>query len=249
MEAAAGPVPALGASGRGDRARCPLSLLRRLPAVGVPRDRDRRRHARLHDDGARAQHRRRLRGPARPRLRRVLRRRRVRGGLARVAALRGHLLPLRVGGDRSRCAGNSHLGLARAPRRRALHDGRRHPHRAPDPAPPGRLPRHCHARVRRDHPAVRAQRRRARNRVRSDARDVRHHPDRLGRGSARPSPPSGSRRSTARRRTAPSCTTGPPSRCSSSPSSARFACATRGWAARGSRSGRTRRLRLPWASR
>ena len=44
--------------------------------------------ARLRDDGARPQHRGRLRGPARPRIRRVLRDRRVRVGLAHVGLLR-----------------------------------------------------------------------------------------------------------------------------------------------------------------
>ncbi len=42
----------------------------------------------LRDHGARAERRRRLRGPARPRLRRVLRRGRVRGRLVRLAAVR-----------------------------------------------------------------------------------------------------------------------------------------------------------------
>ena len=43
----------------------------------------------LRDDGDRAEHGRRLRRAARPRLRRVLRHRRLHGRLARVAALRG----------------------------------------------------------------------------------------------------------------------------------------------------------------
>ena len=45
-------------------------------------------HARLHDDGRRPEHRRRLRGPARPRLRRLLRDGRVHRGLVRVGAVR-----------------------------------------------------------------------------------------------------------------------------------------------------------------
>ena len=49
----------------------------------------------LHDDGARPELRRRLRGTARPRLRRVLRDGRVHGGLVRVVAVRDAQTPLR----------------------------------------------------------------------------------------------------------------------------------------------------------
>ena len=82
------------------------------------------RDARLHDDGARPQRRRRLCRPARPRLRRVLRGRGVRRRLARVAPVRGHHLPLRLGAV-GRPAGHPHLHVARSRRRRRLHDGRR----------------------------------------------------------------------------------------------------------------------------
>ena len=61
-----------------------------------------------------------------------------------------------------------------------LHGARRDPDRPADPAPARRLPRDRHARLRRDHPAVRPQRRQP-ARLRPHARHVRHHPDRLAR--------------------------------------------------------------------
>ena len=68
-----------------------LPLLRRAPAGAadlpvVPERRHGVRDGDLRDDGAGAEHRRRLRGAARPGLRRVLRHRRLHGGLARLAA-------------------------------------------------------------------------------------------------------------------------------------------------------------------
>ena len=68
--------------------------------------------ARLHDDGARPEHRRRLRGPPRPRLRRVLRDRRLHRRLARVAAS-SHAtgLPLRRVGRPARASAGIHISI------------------------------------------------------------------------------------------------------------------------------------------
>ncbi len=105
-----------------DRRRAGLPLGRRLAPRSPP---DRRLHpghgvdgrdARVHDDGGRPQHRRRLRRPARPRLRRVLRRRRLHGRLVRVAAVRPGDDPLRlVGLERLARASTSRCGSSSSP--------------------------------------------------------------------------------------------------------------------------------------
>ena len=89
-----GAPPRLGAADRARLRRDRLSVLRRaaLPDPGlrlVPGRPDGHLHDRLHDDGRRPEHRRRLRGPARPRLRRLLRDRRLHDGLVRLGAVRG----------------------------------------------------------------------------------------------------------------------------------------------------------------
>ena len=104
----------------------------------------------LRPGGARAEHRRRLRRPARPRLRRLLRHRRLHGR-----------------GPRRPQHGTWPFLLLR-PARGRRHDGLRRHARRPDPAGARRLPRHRDARVRRDHPADRGQHRLAR-------RGRRHH--------------------------------------------------------------------------
>ena len=112
------------------------------------RDRD------LRDDGDRAEHRRRLRGPARSRLRRLLRDRRLHRCLARLAALQLGRLDFEFGaiGVPAGRRRHPHLDLDR-PRRRGDHDGDRgRAHRPADAATAGRLPRDRHARLRRDHP-------------------------------------------------------------------------------------------------
>ena len=145
-----------------------------------PEDRLDGRDDRLHDDGDRAQHGRRLRRAARPRVRRVLRCRRLHGGLVRLAAVRpGFDQPWRSGSP-GRPAGNPHLDVARAACRRAADASRRHRDRSANPAAARRLPRDRDARLRRDHPAIRAQRRQ-RVRVRPHARHLRDQPDRLTR--------------------------------------------------------------------
>ena len=67
--------------------------------------------------------------------------------------------------------------------RRTLHDARRDPDRPADAAPARRLPRDRDARLRRDRPAGRAQRRQ-RLRLRPHPRHLRDQPDRLRRASA-----------------------------------------------------------------
>ena len=76
--------------------------------------------------------------------------------------------------------GHPRHDVGRADRRRAPDDARRHHHRPADAPPPRRLPRDRHARVRRDHPAGRPQRRQLR-RLQPHERDVRHRADRPGR--------------------------------------------------------------------
>ena len=85
--------------------------------------------------GARPQHRRRLRRPARPRLRRLLRRRRLHGGRPQLGA-RQAVPCLLVRADRD----GRGTDLGRPPRRA-------------DAAGARRLPRHRDARLRRDRPA------------------------------------------------------------------------------------------------
>ena len=125
--------------------------------------------ARLRRDGARPEHRRRLRRPARPRLRRVLRDRRLHDGLVRL----GLLL------DGQRREGHPHRRRAASPASLPgihlnflivlvvavdLRDDRGHDHRPADAAPARRLHRDRDARLRRDHRPHRGQRRRAEDR-------------------------------------------------------------------------------------
>ena len=133
--------------------------------------------ARLRGDGARAEHRRRLRRPARPRLRRVLRARRV---LAWAGSARGSSSrPTSTSAPRtsqSTLPGihlNFLLIVVCAVADRGA--GRDH-HRAADAAAAQRLHRDRDARVRRDHPRVRRQRPEHPPRRRSDAdrRQPRH---------------------------------------------------------------------------
>ena len=124
-------------------------------------DGDGRRDDRVHDDGRRPEHRRRLLRPARPRLRGLLRRRRVHGRLVRVPALRAGHVPLRLVGEQ-RPGGHPPDDVARADHRRPADDVRRHRDRAPDAPSPGRLPRDRHPRLRGDHPAGRPERRQLR---------------------------------------------------------------------------------------
>ena len=112
---------------RADPGRVPLSGVRREPRrpaaarglrPGARLDGD---HDGRDDDGDRPQHRRRLRGPARPRLRRLLRGRRLHGGLVGLAAVRPVDVPLRLRRDLEGGAGHPPLDLARPPDRRLLH--------------------------------------------------------------------------------------------------------------------------------
>ena len=165
-----------------------------LPLIGdfIPGDGLDGDHDRLHDDGRRAEHRRRLRRPARPRLRRLLRRRCVHLGLVRLAAVRPVDVPFRLGRDLEGGAGDSPLDLAGAPDCRSLHGARGHPDRPADAETAWRLPRDRDARLRRDHPAGRSQRGQ-RLRLRPHARHVRDQPDRLARASAASATPSACR--------------------------------------------------------
>ena len=231
-----------------------LSELRRVapgPAAdrGLrPRPQLGRDHDRLHDDGRRPEHRRRLRGPARPRLRRLLRCRRVHGRLVRLAAVRPVDVPLRLGRDQQGRARHPSLDLARPAAGGPLHDDRRHPDRPADPAAARRLPRDRDARLRRDRPAVRPQRRQ-RLRLRPHARHLRDQPDRLARLRQR--------RRVARPAAQLPAVVRPRAmvlldRARAAPDHRlllAFGCATPGSAAPGSRSARTRRRRPRWACR
>ena len=142
----------------------------------------------LRDDGRGPEHGRRLRGPPRPRLRGVLRARRVHGGLARLAA-RIAVHPRREADRRQyrrhRCDGGTrwdpHLDLGRSPRRCDRHGRGRNPHRPADAAAAWRLPRDRHTRVRGDHRRGRAQRRQRDARLQPHERTARHQPDRPSR--------------------------------------------------------------------
>ena len=149
--------------------------------------RDGRRDARLHHDGRRAEHRRRLRGAARPRLRRVLRDGRVHRRVVRRRSS-SREVPARLrtsapSGIDSRTAGGIHVSIwlllaARRRRHRALRDH----DRPADAAAARRLPRDRDARLRRDPAADRAQRRQPlRHRLQPDERPERDHAARRAR--------------------------------------------------------------------
>ncbi len=126
--------------------------------------------------------RRRLRRPARPRLRRLLRDRLVHGGLARVVAVRARQHPLRRHRRHSGADGDPHLDLARADR-------------SPESSQPlaGVLIGLPTLRLRGDYlaivtlgfgeimPQIVAERRQPVRRVQPDERHRRHHPDRPAR--------------------------------------------------------------------
>ena len=149
----------------GDRARVSLPVLPRLaaqhPAVrGVSERRHRGDDDDLHHDGDRAEHRRRVRGPPRPRLRRLLRGGRLYRCLVRLAAFR------RVGDVARRRSRREPergrlpcLDLDRRFRCRDSYRLYRCAHRPADVASPRRLPCDRHARVRRDHAPDRPERR------------------------------------------------------------------------------------------
>ena len=160
-----------------------------------------RHRAALRAARARPQHRRRLRRPARPRLRRLLCGRRLHAGPARLAAADRHLpgdrrrLPERaaralVGGDPARRGGGRH-------RRRAA--------RGTDAEAARRLPGDRHPRLRRDRARVPQQPRRA---GQHHQRPERHHRDRRDhdlRASASARPGTGSASSGRRSPTTTSC--------------------------------------------
>ena len=123
-----------------------------------------------------------------------------------------------------------------------------HPDRPADAAPARRLPRDRDARLRRDHPAVRPQRRQ-RLRLRPHARHVRDQPDRLARlrRDRRVARPAAQLPAVVRARAVVLLDR------ARAPALHRLllasGCATRGSAAPGSRSARTRRPRPRWACR
>ncbi len=171
----------------GERAERNQRVVRDPRLQGLPEHGHDGRDRHLRDDGDRAEHGRRLRGPARSRLRRLLRDRRLHGGLVRLSALQ---LEGRLRVRRDRRAGRDrrdpHLDLARPPHRRGHHSRRRRSHRLANAPAEGRLSRHRHARLRRDHPPGRAERRRRRDQRASRYRDglqpherrLRHQPGR-----------------------------------------------------------------------
>ena len=163
-------------------------VARRRPRGFLPEPQLRRLHHHLHDDGRRPERGRRLRRPARSRLRRVLRGRRLRGGLAGLPPVQPDHVSPRLGRSLRRAAGYPPLDLADPDPCRYLHRRRRHRDRPSDPPLARGLPRDRHARLRRDRAAVRAQRRQSRAASTS----------RTGRSASRPS----TRRASARR-----CTT------------------------------------------
>ena len=121
-----------------------------------------------------------------------------------------HEGPLPVGRRAAGAAGPALQRLAAPDRRRGLRDDARHHHRPADPAAAGRLPGDRDARVRRDHPAGREQRRRL-VRPQRHERAERTDADRLARlRRARSTTRRRScRRATGSRSTRPTTTTGP----------------------------------------
>ena len=136
----------------------------------------------LRDDGHRPEHGRRLRGTARPRLRRLLRARRVHGGVARVAALRRQITARLLARRRSACRPGSAGSTSRSGSSlliaAALTAVGGHPHRPADAAAARRLPRDRHARLRRDPPAGRANGDKDGLRLQPHERPARDQPDR-----------------------------------------------------------------------
>ena len=186
-------------------------------------------------------------GPARPRLRRLLRDRGIHRRLVRLAALRPGEPPLRRRRHQPRAAGHPHLDLARARDRRGDHGDGRRADRPADAAASWRLPRDRHARLRGD-PAAGGPERRRPVRLQPHERRPGHQPDRPARlrhpERCRPARglPDG-------RQPGAALLLGPRSRSSSSRSSAACACAIRVWEGHGSRSARTRPRPPQWACR
>ena len=176
--ALARPIPAIAS----DHARGPLSRLRRQPADGHPDHpqlpglrRHRRLHHHLRDHGRRPERRRRLRGPPRPRLRRVLRHRGVHGGWlasGHFQQVTFHFGAVGITQDLR----DPHLDLARADLRGHRHGRRRHPHRlcrrCGCAATIWRSSRSASARSSRSSSATPTRRR-----LQPHQRDVRHQPD------------------------------------------------------------------------
>ena len=224
----------------------------------LPERPHRGRDADLRDDGRRPEHGRRLRGPARPGLRRVLRHRRVHGGDARVDPVRrlrrarqfhAFLQPRRRR-DRQDARRHPHLDLAAPDPRRGGHIAARHADRVADAAAARRLSRDRDARFRGDPPADRAQREQH-LRDQPHERPAGHHVD--GRDGIRQHDPPRVGFLPANYLDNPNDPTtsssGPRSAWSCSRSSSLCASATRSSAGPGSRSGRTRRPRRQWAFR
>ena len=134
-------------------------LVRRVPLRALRRSVRRRalrvdhHDAGLRDDGPRAQHRCRLRGPARPRLRRVLRDRRVRRRLVHVRPLRRLQRPHPRRRSDQDPAGHPHQLLLRGLHRGGVHGAVGGDPGCTDAASARRLPRDRDARVRRDRAA------------------------------------------------------------------------------------------------
>ena len=150
------PLGALPLVAVADRRRLPVHRLApfTIPVFqALPGRPDRDLHARVHDDGGRPQHRRRLRGAARPRLRAFYAigatpqagsPRAVREPMHEPAfrdrqlpGLVGEALPARRDRRPARHRRHPPLGLPRDPDRRRDHRGPRDPDRASDPATPG----------------------------------------------------------------------------------------------------------------
>ena len=224
--------------------------------------RDGRLHDRVRDDGGRPEHRGRLRRPARPRVRRVLRHRRVHRGLVRVGAVRTHtwhfgavgidpklpgihitiwlLLPLAgaitalfgilIGLPTLRLRGD-YLAIVTLGFGEIIYDVARNSDNFLGTGfnltngPNGITP--------------------------LDSIGFGHHAVAAGPAAScrRTTSSAATRAISATRSSRPTSSSGRRSYCSSSPSSARCACSTRGSAAPGSRSARTRPPRRRWGSR
>ena len=174
-------IPAVDARGGDPLSVLPAEALHDPGLRCLARRRDGRLHARVHHDGRRPEHRRRLRRAARSRLRRVLRDGRLHRSLVHVASVLAPDDPLRRGRHRPEPGGDPHLDLAPAAACRRGHRGDRDHHRPADLAAARRLPRDRDPRLRGDPPADRPQRRQP-LRLQPDQRAERDHaarPDRL----------------------------------------------------------------------